>query len=132
MSNQPRARNIGIAHPAINPPEKSCYDKKCPWHGHVKVRGKILIGKVIKARMRNTVTVEHEYHIWVRKYRRYKRRRSKIHAHCPPCITIKEGDIVLIGETRPLSKSVSFVVLGILKVSHRISSQQGQAAQTRA
>jgi len=131
VSSQPRARNIGVVYSALSPPEKTCYDEKCPWHGYVKVRGKLLVGKVTKARMRNTITIEHEYHVWVRKYKRYERRRSKIHAHCPPCITIKEGDTVLIGETRPLSKKVSFVVLGILKFAHKISSsQQEQLVQS--
>ncbi|RLG67396.1 30S ribosomal protein S17, partial [archaeon] len=38
--------------------------------------------------------------------------RSRIPAHSPPCLDIKEGDIVKIGECRPLSKTVHFVVLG--------------------
>jgi small subunit ribosomal protein S17 len=28
---------------------------------------------------------------------------------------VREGDVVVIGETRPLAKSVSFVVLGVVK-----------------
>jgi small subunit ribosomal protein S17 len=112
---KPRVRNIGIVYPGLQPPEKTCNDKKCPWHGLVRVRGILLVGKVIKARMQNTVVVEREYVVWVKKYKRYERRRSRIHAHNPPCIAAKEGDIVLIGETRPLAKSVAFVVLGVLK-----------------
>ena len=110
-----KVRNIGIVYPGLKPPEKVCSDKKCPWHGNVSVRGLILVGKVVKAKMQNTVVVEREYTVWIRKYKRYERRRSRIHAHNPPCISAKEGDIVLIGETRPLAKSVSFVVLGVLK-----------------
>lgn len=109
-----QARNIGIVYPGLKPPEKVCNDKKCPWHGNVRVRGLLLVGKVIKSRMQNTVVVEREYVVWVRKFKRYERRRSRIHAHNPPCISAKEGDIVLIGETRPLAKSVSFVVLGVI------------------
>lgn len=124
MSAQPNVRNVGVVYPGLNPPEKTCNDDKCPWHGHLKVRGKILVGKVVKAKMRNTVSVLHEYSVWVRKYRRYERRRRKIHAHCPPCIPVKEGDIVLISETRPLAKSVAFIVLGVLKPTIPASSTQ--------
>ncbi len=108
-------RDIGIRWPGLKPPERTCNDKKCPWHGEVRVRGQLFVGRVVKARMQRTVVVEREYLVWVPKYMRYERRRSKIHAHNPPCIDAKEGDIVLIGETRPLAKSVAFVVIGVLK-----------------
>ncbi len=114
-SGRARVKDIGIRYPGLKPPETVCNDKKCPWHGKVRVRGMLLVGKVVKARMQRTVVVEREYLVWIPKYMRYERRRSKIHAHNPPCINAKEGDIVLIGETRPLAKSVAFVVLGVLK-----------------
>ena len=107
--------NIGISYPGLKPPEKVCNDPYCPWHGHIKVRGNLLEGKVVKAKMRNTIVVEREYLVYVRKYMRYERRRSRLHAHLPPCIEVSVGDTVLIGETRPISKSVSWVVLGVLK-----------------
>lgn len=80
----------------------------------MRVRGLILKGVVVKAKMKNTVVVEREYLYYDRKYRRYERRTSRIHAHNPPCINAKEGDIVIIGETRPLSKTVHFVVLAVV------------------
>jgi len=110
-----KTRNPGISWQGLQPPQTVCNDKKCPWHGNVRVRGVLLTGRVVKARMKNTVVVEREYLVWVPKYMRYERRRSRIHAHNPPCIGAKEGDVVLIGETRPLAKSVAFVVLGVLK-----------------
>ncbi len=106
-------RNVGI--PGVEPPQKTCNDPLCPWHGHIKVRGVILEGVIIKAKMQRTVVVEREYVYYSRKYRRYERRRSRIHAHLPPCIDAKEGDRVIIGETRPISKTVHFVVLGVKK-----------------
>ncbi|MEM0379799.1 MAG: 30S ribosomal protein S17 [Desulfurococcaceae archaeon] len=107
--------NIGIA--GLKPPEKTCNDPKCPWHGYVKIRGKLLRGIVVKARMQRTIVVRHDYLHYVKKYRRYEKRHSHIHAHNPPCISVSEGDEVLIGETRPLAKTVSFVVLQVLKKS---------------
>lgn len=106
-------KNIGIK--GVEPPTTICDDVKCPWHGSTRIRGIILRGKVVKARMKNTVVVERDYLYYDRKYMRYEKRRSRIHAHNPPCINAKEGDEVIIGETRPLSKTVHFVVLGVVK-----------------
>jgi len=113
--SEKRVNNVGI--PGLTPPEKMCDDPKCPWHGYVKVRGQILRGIVVKARMQRTVVVRHEYVHYVKKYKRYERRRKHIHAHNPPCINAKEGDEVIIGETRPLAKTVAFVVLQVIKRS---------------
>jgi len=110
-----RVKNIGI--PGINPPERECNDPKCPWHGHLKIRGTILRGVVVKRRMQRAVVVRHEYLHYIPKYMRYERRRRNIRARLPPCIDIKEGDEVIIGETRPLAKTISFVVLGVVKRS---------------
>ncbi|MEL9908801.1 MAG: 30S ribosomal protein S17 [Desulfurococcus sp.] len=111
--SQSRVNNIGVT--GINPPEKTCNDPKCPWHGRLKVRGVILTGVVAKKKMQRTVVVRHEYLHYVKKYMRYEKRHRNIHAHLPPCIDVKEGDTVVIGETRPLAKTVAFVVLGVIK-----------------
>lgn len=108
-------RDIGIKFEGLQPPSKTCDDVECPWHGHLKVRGGLTVGKVIKLRAKKLAVVEKEYLMYVRKYKRYERRRSRIHARVPPCISLNLGDSVLIGETRPLAKSVSWVVLGVLK-----------------
>ncbi|MEM2024836.1 MAG: 30S ribosomal protein S17 [Desulfurococcaceae archaeon] len=113
MSSAGKLRNIGI--PGIEPPEKACSDLKCPWHGHLKVRGITLRGVVVKKRMPRTVVVRHEYLYYVKKYMRYEMRKRNIRARLPPCIDVKEGDEVIIGETKPLAKTVSFVVLGIVR-----------------
>ncbi len=102
-------RPVGI--PWIAPPKKVCLDEKCPWHGHLKVRGVILEVKVVKVHPKFVVTL-HEWLKYDHKYKRYEWRRKKIHARLPPCIDVKPGDIVYIGETRPLAKTVSFVVIG--------------------
>ncbi len=105
-------KNVGV--PGIKPPTATCKDPNCPFHGTLRVRGLILRGVVEKAKMKNTVTVRYDYLYYDRKYRRYEKRHSKIHAHNPPCLNAKEGDIVIIGETRPISKTVSFVVIGVV------------------
>ncbi|OYT42226.1 MAG: 30S ribosomal protein S17 [Candidatus Aenigmarchaeota archaeon ex4484_224] len=105
--------NIGIDW--IEPPSSTCNDPKCPWHGHIKIRGQVLKGIVVSAKPIKTAVVRIDYLHWVPKFERYERRRSKIYAHNPPCINAKEGDLVYVGETRPLSKTKHFVVLQILK-----------------
>jgi small subunit ribosomal protein S17 len=40
-----------------------------------------------------------------------RKTKSKIHAHNPPCIAAVKGDTVTIHECRPLSKTVSCVVV---------------------
>ena len=108
------ARNIGIP---VTPPPRECDDKDCPFHGRLPVRGIILTGRVYKKRMSKTIVVERNYLIYVKKYKRYERRRSRISAHLPPCIDAEVGDKVKIAECRPLSKTVSFVVIEVEKKS---------------
>lgn len=101
-------KNIGIP---VKLPEAECDDPKCPFHGNLPVRTKVLEGKVVSAKMRKTVVVQRDYLHYIPKYMRYERRRSRIPAHNPPCIAAKEGDTVKIAECRPLSKTVSHVVI---------------------
>ena len=91
-----------------------CNDAKCPVHGGLKVRGNVLVGKVVSAKAGKTVTVERELVRYLRKFERYKKSTSKIYAHNPECINAKEGDMVQVGETRKLSKTKNFVVMKIV------------------
>jgi small subunit ribosomal protein S17 len=59
------------------------------------------------------VVVSREYPKPAPKYKRYQRSRSKVHAYLPPCIDVKEGEEVRVAECRPLSKTVSFVVIEV-------------------
>lgn len=78
------------------------------------VRGKTIVGKVVSAKMHKTVVVEWERRVLFPKFERFAKRTSKVAAHNPTEIDAKEGDIVKIGETKPLSKTKHFVVLEIL------------------
>jgi len=96
---------------SLKKPRKSCDDRNCPFHGTLKVRGRILEGTVISAKMDKTVIVKRDFQFYVPKFKRYERRHSHIPAHNPPCLDIKEGDVVKVAECRPLSKTVSFVIV---------------------
>jgi len=103
-----KARNIGIDVPL---PQQGCDDEDCPFHGTLPVRGSMLEGTVISDKMQKTVVVKREYMHVIPKYERIEKRTSKHRAHSPPCLGVKAGDHVTIMECRPLSKTVSFVVI---------------------
>lgn len=103
--------NIGIK---VKLPKKKCNDENCPFHGRLKCRGKVLTATVVAAKMQKTATVEFERRSFLPKYERYEKRRTRIKAHNPECISSKEGDVVRIAECRSLSKTKNFVVIEVL------------------
>jgi small subunit ribosomal protein S17 len=103
-------RNIGVS---VVSPRKTCEDDLCPFHGTLSVRGKLLTGIVSSSKAKKMVVVSREYPGPVRKYKRFQRSRSTVHAYLPECIDVNEGEEVRIAECRPLSKTVSFVVVEV-------------------
>ena len=105
-------RNIGI--PVKESVKKSMEnDYNNPFNGSLSVRGKIFEGIVIKAKAKDTVTLQKESPIYFTKFKRYGRSKNRIHAHVPSNLDVKEGDHVIAAECRPISKSVSFVVVEV-------------------
>ena len=102
-------RNIGIN---IEKPTRDCNDRNCPFHGQVSIRGKLIQAKLIKTKARHTAVVQKEFFHYIKKYMRYEKRRRNIIAHISSCIDVADNDNVVIGECRPLTKNISFVVLG--------------------
>lgn len=80
----------------------------------ISIRGKTFVGTVVSDKMNNTVLVQWERRVPVRKFERYEKRRSKVPAHNPDDIDAKEGDVVRVKETRPLSKTKNFTVTEIV------------------
>ena len=76
-----------------------------------RTHGRTFTGTVMSDKMRRTVTVQWERRHFVQKYQRYQRRFSKVKAHNPDEIDAKVGDKVIIMETKPISKTKSFVVM---------------------
>ncbi|OIW19515.1 hypothetical protein TanjilG_06970 [Lupinus angustifolius] len=89
-------------------------DKKCPFTGNVSIRGRILSGTCHSAKMNRTIIVRRNYLHFIKKYQRYEKRHSNIPAHVSPCFRVKEGDHVIIGQCRPISKTVRFNVLKVI------------------
>lgn len=107
-----KSKNIGLKVPE---PKTGCEDRHCPFHGDLKVRGRIFTGKVIKSGMHRTVTVEWPRLFYLEKYERYEKRRSRVKAHNPDCINAQVNDEVTIIESRPISKMKNFVVIEVIK-----------------
>lgn len=70
----------------------------------ISVTVRSLTGLVISDRMDKTITVEVERRVKHPLYKKYVRRRTKLHAHDEDN-TCRIGDTVSIEQCRPLSKS---------------------------
>jgi small subunit ribosomal protein S17 len=106
MANE--VKDIGID---VKAPATACTDKHCPFHGELACRGQTIEGVVISTKMDKTAVVERNYLKYQAKYERYEKRTSHYSVHNPPCLEVKAGDQVKIMECRPLSKTVSFVIV---------------------
>ena len=105
-------RNIGIS---VKKSTKSPIngEKNNPFNGSLSIRGKLFEGIVINTKAKHTVTIEKKSSINFSKFRRYGRSKNRIHAHVPSNLDIEEGDHVIAAECRPISKSVSFVIIEV-------------------
>ncbi len=92
-------------------PEKKVEVKK---EKQYPIRGNIFEGIVTSAKANKTITVKREITHYISKYERYKKVFSKIKAHVPEGMIVKEGDKVIIGETRKISKTKNFVVMKVI------------------
>jgi len=102
--------NIGLK---VKEPKRTCTDVHCPFHGSLSIRGKLFDGTVTGSKAKQTITLQKESAIYFSKFKRYARGKSTIHAHVPNCMDVESGDHVLTAECRPISKSVSYVVVEV-------------------
>merc|ERR1712093_326453 len=108
-------KNVGLGFKTPRSAVEGIYiDHKCPFTGNVSIRGRILTGVVRSTKMHGTVVVRRDYFHYIKKYQWYEKRHSNISAHVSPCFRCKEGDTVIIGQCRPLSKTVRFSVLRVI------------------
>ena len=103
-------RNIGLS---VKAPKEQCDDIHCPFHGKLSIRGKLFDGKATGTKAKQTITLQKEAPVYMSKFKRYARSKSTIHAHVPQCMSVSSGSIVRTAECRPISKSVSFVVVEV-------------------
>lgn len=72
---------------------------------------RVLTGKVVSDKMDKTVVVQVERRVLHPRYRKYINRTKTYKAH-DEANTHKVGDVVVIQESRPLSRTKRWVVLG--------------------
>jgi small subunit ribosomal protein S17 len=104
--------------------EKNLEDKKKTDIAEAKVlkekrigtHGKVFQGTVIK-KFPKRVVIEFERMVYVKKYERYTKTKTKIHARLPESMEnkINIGDLIKVQECRPLSKIIHFVVIEKVK-----------------
>eukprot|EP00827_Trimyema_finlayi_P000765 TRINITY_DN120_c0_g1_i3.p2 TRINITY_DN120_c0_g1~~TRINITY_DN120_c0_g1_i3.p2 ORF type:complete len:191 (-),score=67.41 TRINITY_DN120_c0_g1_i3:131-703(-) len=94
--------------------EGTYIDRKCPFTSGISIRGKILKGICVSTKMENTIIIRRNYLHYIKKYKRFEKRHKNIPAHCSPCFRPKEGDIIYIGQCRPIAKTVRFNVLRVI------------------
>ncbi|XP_006888461.1 PREDICTED: 40S ribosomal protein S11-like [Elephantulus edwardii] len=88
-------KNIGLGFKTPEEAIEGTYiGKKCPFTGNVSIRGRILSGV----------------------YSRFEKHHKNVSVHPSPCFRdVQIGNIVTVGECRPLSKTVRFNVLKVTK-----------------
>merc|ERR1712105_148512 len=112
-------RNVGLGFKTPREAVEGTYiDKKCPFTGNVSIRGRILTGRVLKMKMMRAIVIRREYLHYVKKYCRFEKKHKNLSVHLSPCFRdVAIGDIVTVGECRPLSKTVKYNVLKVTKSS---------------
>jgi len=73
-----------------------------------------LTGRVTSSKMNKTITVQVERQVQHPLYRKIIRRRTKLHAH-DERNECGEGDMVMIEECRPLSKTKAWRLVKVLE-----------------
>merc|ERR1719453_1273217 len=121
-------KNVGLGFKTPKEASQGHYiDKKCPFVGDVQIRGRILKGIVKSAKMNRTIVVRRDFLHFVKKYQRYEKRHKNFSAHASPAFRINEGDQVVCGECRPLSKTVRYNVLKIDRAAPQASVTGGKS-----
>lgn len=111
-------KNVGLGLQTPQAAIEGTYiDKKCPFTSDVTIRGIIFKGEVVSMKQDKTIVVLKKYLHYHPKYMRYERRHSRFNVHMSPCWNglVSLGDKVICGETRPLSKTKHFAVIGYEK-----------------
>ena len=105
-------KNVGLGFKTPKAAMNGKYvDKKCPFTGNVSIRGRLMRGVVHSTACKRSIVIRRDYLHYVQKYQRYMHRHKNFSVHCSPCFEPKVGDEVIVGQCRPLSKTIRYNVL---------------------
>lgn len=76
----------------------------------VVTHGRIFEGRVTK-KFSKRVVVEFERTVYVPKYQRFYKKKTRLHARLSANMLVDVGDYIRVQECRPLSKIIHFVVI---------------------
>ena len=88
-------------------------DHKCPFTSDITIRGDIFKAVVVSKKMKRSIVVRRDYLHYIPKYNRYEKRHTNMTVHCSPCFRPEIGDVVTVGQCRPLSKTIRFNVIKV-------------------
>lgn len=80
-----------------------------------------MTGTVVSTKMHRTIIIRRDYLHYVPKYNRYEKRHKNVAAHVSPAFRVQEGDTVVVGQCRPISKTVRF---NVLRISAAVSNSK--------
>jgi len=75
---------------------------------------RVITGRVVSTSMQKTVVVESERHVRHDLYKKTMTRSNKVHAHDEKN-ECQVGDLVKVGEIKPMSKTKTWAVLEIVE-----------------
>ncbi len=95
--------------------------------GTIPTRGRIFNGHVTK-KFPKRVVIQFERPVYIRKYERYLKLKTKLHARLPDELEdqVSVGDYIQIRECRPLSKIIHFMVVKRLRLASEEHKNQSQ------
>jgi len=98
----------------------------------VGTRGRTFEGIVIK-KFPKRITIAFERMIYVKKYERYAKYRTKLHARIPANIEkeIDLGDLIQIRECRPLSKIIHFMVIKKIRDAEEMKTKEKPTGENK-
>lgn len=81
----------------------------------MNIRGKLITGTIKTTKMKNTVIIRKDYLHYIKKYNRFEKRHKNTAVHVSPAFRVKVGDEIMAGQCRPLSKTVRFNMLKVIR-----------------
>ena len=112
--------------------KKQKQQKKQEVHTHllaaVGTRGRTFEGFVTK-RFTTRIVLEFERTVYVQKYQRFYKKKTRLHARLPSGMDVSVGDYIRVHECRPLSKIIHFVVIDKIRAASEMAGKATPSEQ---